>query len=124
MSDALKLNRLLTGMQPFSERVMYISVHGTFFLQCICLPFESTRRAVQLNRWDNHRHSADARRPGWIDPIMKTIFTTQQTSLHLSYIHIHTLPYNKNNLYSSNEENSQIKRAYLDGNYVGRSAVP
>ena len=48
-----------------------------------------------LIRWDSHSHrnSADARRPDWIDPTMKTTSTTRQTSPYVSYIHIHTLRY-------------------------------
>ena len=55
--------------------------------------------------WDSHRHSADARRPGWIDLTMKTNTNTRHASPHISYIHIPTLRY-KHHLHSSNEENS------------------
>ena len=62
---------------------------------CYPLKFELTRTetVVQSIRWDSHRHSADARRPGWIDLTMKRTTNSRQTSPHLSYIHIHTLRY-------------------------------
>ena len=67
----------------------------------------------------------DARRPGWIDPVMKKTSTTCQTSPHLSYMYIYIHYVIKfNHLHSSNEENLQNKRADLDGNFVDRSAVP
>ena len=53
--------------------------------------------------------SVDARRPGCIDLIIKTTSNSRQTKI--------------NYLHSSNEENSQSKRADLDGNFFGGSAV-
>ena len=56
-----------------------------------------------------HRHSADARRPGWIDLTMKTTTNSCQTS-HISYIKMTCIP--------QNEENSQNKRNFFDGSAV------
>ena len=67
------------------------SISKLFF--CYPLKLTRTETVVQWIRWDSHTHSADARRPGWIDPTMKTTSTTRQTSPHLSYVHIHTLRY-------------------------------
>ena len=83
------------------------------------LPFEPSRTETMTSGFvrDNHRHSADTRRLGWIDLTMKTTTTSSQTSRHLYYIHIHKLRYKIkiNHLHSSNEENSQNKRADLRG---------
>ena len=63
---------------------------NTVSVAVFLLPFESTRTetVVRWIRWDCHRHSvsADARRPGWIDLILKTTTNSRQTS-HISYIH-------------------------------------
>ena len=72
---------------------------------------------------DSHRHSAVARRPGWIDLTMKTTINSRQTSPHVSFIHIHTHGYKNNRSHFSNDENSQNKRADLDGSFFGGSAV-
>ena len=65
----------------------------------------------ELKKWsrgfigiDIYRHSADARRQGWIDLNMKTT-----TDCHF--------------LHSSNKENSQNKRADLDSNFFGSAMV-
>ena len=78
---------------------------------------------VQLIHCDSHRHSADARRPGWIDlTTMKTTTNSRQTSPHISYNHIHNIT-KKNHLHSSNEENSLNEHADLHGNFFGGSVV-
>ena len=51
------------------------------------------------------------------DLTMNTTTNNRQTFAHISYIHYtYTMLHTKNHLHSSNEENSQHKRADLDGN--------
>ena len=84
-----------------------------------CL-FRYTFNRPELKQWscgfvgiDSHRHSADARRLGWIDLTIKTTTNSRQTS-HIYYIHNVTKQICHFHL--SNEENSQNKRANLDSN--------
>ena len=56
-------------------------------LFCCCYPLNRP----ELKQWSSgfvgiDRHSADARRPGWIDLTMKTTTKSRQTSPHISYI--------------------------------------
>ena len=102
------------------------------------LPFESTRTetVVQLIRWDSHRHSADARRPVWIDLTMKTSSQPKRTASqpasqqppNFSSPILHTYTYTTLQtkftcILLTERNNSQNKRADLDGNFFGGSAV-